>query len=132
MPISTSFQSVPDLPTRVVQPGDVSINDGGSISIPLNRNGDIRERAAAIKQIQFNVRGLTGNEVAILDNVAQTNLINDLNGINPRFRDIRISGLTYLNCFLTSVQPSGSLSVGAQEVVDSTTIVYETSDRYIA
>lgn len=132
MPIPTSFQSLPDLPDRVIQPGDVSINDGNSITIPLNRNGDIRERAAAIKQIQFNVRGLTGNEVATLDNVAQTNLVNDLNGTDPTFRDILISGILYEKCFLISVQPSGSLTVGTQEVVDQTTIVYETSERYIA
>ena len=131
MAVTIAFLEVPDLVGRVVQPGDISEGDANSITIPLNRNGDIIEQAIAKRQFTFRVRGLSGPEITQLKSVSDSNLTNLLAGTNPALSTIAFSGISYPNCFLRSVKPSGSVTVGGIEVVDSSELIYETTGRYL-
>jgi hypothetical protein len=131
MAVSIAFLEVPDAPGRVVQPGDISEGDASSITVPLNRAGDIIEQQIAKRQFTFNVKGLSGTEIASLKAVADANLTNLLAGSNPTYQTIAFSGITYPNCFLRSVKPSGSVTVGTNEIVDSCAVLYETAGRYL-
>jgi hypothetical protein len=131
MAVTIAFLEVPDLVGRVVQPGDISEGDANSLTIPLNRGGDIIEQAIAKRQFTFRVRGLSGAEITQLKGVSETNLTNLLAGTNPSLRTISFSGVSYPNCFLRSVKPSGSVTVGGFDVVDSSELIYETQDRYL-
>lgn len=131
MTVQIAFLEVPDAPGRVVQPGDISEGDGNSITVPLNRGGDIIEQQIAKKQFTFNVKGLSSSEVTELKSISDANLLNLVAGTNPTIRSIAYSGLTYADCFLRSVKPSGAVSVGDEEIVDSTSLVYETLGRYL-
>ena len=131
MAVTIAFLEVPDLVGRVVQPGDISEGDANSITIPLNRNGDIIEQAIAKRQFTFRVRGLSGPEITQLKSVSDSNLTNLLAGTNPSLSTISFSGVSYPSCFLRSVRPSGSVTVGGTEIVDSCELVYESAGRYL-
>jgi len=131
MAVTIAFLEVPDLPGRVVQPGDISEGDAASITVPLNRGGDIIEQQIAKRQFTFRVRGLSGSEITVLKSTQETNLTNLIEGSNPSLQTIAFSGLSYPNCFLRSVKPSGSVTVGTQDIVDSSELVYETLDKYL-
>lgn len=131
MPVAIAFLEVPDAPGRIVQPGDISEGDGNSITIPLNRGGDIIEQGIAKRQFTFKVKGLSATEVTLLKGISDTNLTNLLAGTNPSIKTIAFSGITYTDCFLRSVKPSGSITVGNDQIVDSTDCLYETLGRYL-
>jgi hypothetical protein len=131
MTVPVAFLEVPDAPGRVVQPGDISEGDGNSITIPLNRGGDIIEQAIAKRQFTFKVKGLSATEVTQLKSISDTNLTNLLAGSSPSIKLIAFSGLSYPDCFLRSVKPSGAVKVGDDEIVDSTDLLYETLGRYL-
>jgi hypothetical protein len=131
MTVPVAFLEVPDAPGRIVQPGDISEGDGNSITVPLNRGGDIIEQGIAKRQFTFKVKGLSATEVTLLKSISETNLTNLLAGSTPAVKVIAFSGLTFSDCFLRSVKPSGSVRVGDDEIVDSTDLLYETLGRYL-
>jgi len=131
MPVTVAFLPVPDAPTRIVQPGDISEGDANAITVPLNRGGDIIEQQIAKKQFTFKVKGLSASEVTALKDLSDTNLTNLVAGNNPTLKTIAFSGLTFPRCFLRSVKPSGSVTLGNDAIVDSTDLLYETLDRYL-
>jgi hypothetical protein len=131
MPITVALTPVPDLSTRVCQPGDVSLADGAAITIPVNRDGDVRERQATIKNVTFNVKGLTGDEVATLTALTEANLLSLIQGSPPQYNTIVHSGQTYEDCYLVKVTPSGYLTVAGIQVVEQTSVVYESKGRYL-
>lgn len=131
MSVAIAFLEVPDAPGRVVQPGDISEGDGNSITVPLNRGGDIIEQQIAKKQFTFKVRGLSASEVTALKSLSDTNLTNLVAGTNPTIKSVSYSGLTFDDCFLRSVKPSGSVTIGDDQIVDSTDLLYETLGRYL-
>lgn len=131
MPIAVAFLEVPDAPGRVVQQGDVQQGEGNSITIQLNRGGDIIEQQLAKRTITFSVKGLTGLEIGTLRTLADNNLLALLAGNNPTIQSIGFSGITYPDCFLRTVNPSGSVNVGGFDVVENCELVYETLGRYL-
>lgn len=131
MPVTIAFLEVPDAPGRIVQPGDISEGDGDAITVPLNRGGDIIQQQIAKRQFTFKVKGLSATEVTQLKGVSETNLTNLVAGTNPTIKTIAFSGTSYSDCFLRSVKPSGSVTVGNDQIVDSTDLLYETLGRYL-
>lgn len=132
MAVVVAFLPVPDAPGRIVQPGDISEGDANAITIPLNRGGDIIEQQIVKKQFTFKVKGLSDTEVTALKDTSDTNLTNLVAGTDPTLKTITYSGITYPRCFLRSVKPSGSVTLGNNAIVDSTDLLYETLDRYLA
>jgi hypothetical protein len=132
MAVTIAFLAVPDAPTRIVQPGDITQGDTAAVTVPLNRNGDIIEQQIVKKQFTYKVKGLTDVEVASLKSLADTNLTNLVAGTNPTVKAITYSGLTFSQCFLRSVKPSGGVTIGNNVIVDSTDLLYETLDRWLA
>lgn len=131
MPIGISFLPVPDLPTRVVKPDQITRENGDSVEFFLNRNGDITQYAAVKFNFQYQIQGLSASEVAFLQSTAETNLLNQVNGSDPTFQTVAYSGLSYPRCFLRSVTPSGPINVGPQQLINQTTVIYATNDRYL-
>lgn len=131
MPVQIAFLEIPDAVGRIVQPGDISEGDGDAITVPLNRGGDIINQQIAKRQFTFKCKGLSSTEVQQLKAISEANLTNLVAGTNPTIRTIAFSGTSYADCFLRSVKPSGSVTVGNDQIVDSTDLLYETLGRYL-
>jgi len=124
MALSIALQAIPDLPSLVAD--SVSIGTGQSLPIKVNFRNTITEFTAAKRTIEYTVSGLTGNDVAGLQSLAESNLLNLLNKTDPVFRNITISGFFLEDCFVKSVLPSGSLTIESLQLVNDTKLTYET------
>ena len=131
MTIAISFLEVPNLVDRVVRPNQIQRAEADSVAFSLNRNKDITQYNAVKFQFTYQVEGLNSDEVQALQNLVEQNLANLLLDTGVSFVTVSYSGLTYTNCFLRRVNPSGPIIVGDLQIIEQTELIFETTQRYL-
>lgn len=122
--LNISLIPIPGLPGFVAD--TATIGQGAAIPLKINYKNQITEFSAAKRTIEYTCSGLTGSQIAGLQDAVQNNLRNLLRRTDPASQTINMSGLIFEGAFIRSVLPNGSLSIESESLIDSTKITYET------
>jgi hypothetical protein len=107
----------------------ISFADADNSSILLNRNGVQTQVALARQSITLGLSGVKATDVTSWRSLANASRSALSRGSLPTVRTISLLGVTMPNCYLIGANPAGKeYFVGAEKLVESMTLVYETLD----
>jgi len=110
---------------------EVQLGEAQSINVEYNHNGVLSSVPVIRRQITFVILGMPIDSFRNFENIARANRLNLING-NIDTEDITVYGITFLNCFLLAVQPSGKITFmddeRIQAVIESVTLIYESRE----